>query len=241
MKSSNKSEIEETKRMEVNDKMWKHEAINIRAVLDNLDKELEELGIEAESFREIALTLDSNGQAAVNLLCCNIEQIVIKWSKYTVSYNEAVEKDITTLEKVKEELEEKITKAEKNNEELSGYCKRIEEDNERLRKELEAKDYNKDKIINEAARLMSLIDGRINLIANSKAVFERQKKLKLSGEESPRFKRDIDTDTLVNMYVASGYKLTHDILQYYKERGIKITYDGLRKRLINAKVWKQGQ
>lgn len=118
-------------------------------------------------------------------------------------------------------------------------------ENSRLKekvKELESNVEDEEKaLIKRAAELMDLIDGRINLIANSKAVFERQKKLKLSGEESPRFKRDIDTDTLVNMYVASGYKLTHDILQYYKERGIKITYDGLRKRLINAKVWKQGQ
>lgn len=219
--------------MEVSDKMWKHEAINIRAVLDNLDEELKYLEIEDIRFREIAKGLEKEGHIAIDILCSRIEQFIDRWNKYTASYNEAVEKDIT-------ELEDRLEKAEKRNNNLNGYCRRLEKENEILREELKTRDTN-EVIIKRAAELMDLIDGRANMLASSKAIFERQKNLKPKGEESPRFNSDIDTDTLVDMYKASGYTLTKEILQYYKQRNIKVTYGGLRFRLINAKVWKQGQ
>lgn len=112
-------------------------------------------------------------------------------------------------------------------------------ENSRLKekvKELESNVEDEEKaLIKRAAELMDLIDNKANVLASSKAIFERQKKLKPTGEETPRFNRGVDTDTLVRMYIESGYTLTKEILQYYEERGIKVTYAGLRERLITAR------
>ena len=114
---------------------------------------------------------------------------------------------------------------------------KYKEENEMLREALN----NQMAVVDRAASLMDLIESRINVVANSVAITKRMKDHRLSGEESPRYLHSIDTDELVELYKAAGFKLTDDILTHFQKACPGVSYVTLRDRLVKAGVWKGRQ
>lgn len=114
---------------------------------------------------------------------------------------------------------------------------KYKEENEMLREALN----NQMEVVDRAANLMDLIESRINVVANSVAITKRMKDHRLSGEESPRYLHNIDTDELVEMYKAAGFKLTDDIMTHFRKNNPKLNYMTLRDRLVKAGVWRGRQ
>lgn len=135
------------------------------------------------------------------------------------------------------DLEMKASDLQKELELYQVLSNKYKEENEMLREALN----NQMAVVDRAASLMDLIESRINVVANSVAITKRMKDHRLSGEESPRYLHNIDTDELVEMYKAAGFKLTDDILTHFRKNNPKLNYMTLRDRLVKAGVWRGRQ
>ena len=84
-------------------------------------------------------------------------------------------------------------------------------------------------------RVLSLVESNVKAV--STAVYMKSEANKNTGNKSSRFISEIDTYKLIKDYTDNGYSITKEMLVWYKDR-YNITYNGLRNRLINAKVWR---
>lgn len=135
------------------------------------------------------------------------------------------------------ELENKASDLQKEIEIYQALSNKYKEENELLKKALN----NQMAVVDRAANLMDLIESRINVVANSVAITKRMKDHRLSGEESPRYLHSIDTDELVELYKAAGFKLTDDVMTHFQKVCPGVSYVTLRDRLVKAGVWRGRQ
>ena len=91
--------------------------------------------------------------------------------------------------------------------------------------------------------LIELVKRNVNHIAYGEYLKsdKHREKLKKTGKESLRFNHLVDNEELVELYKKHGYKLDKEILQHFKAKGANMTYNGLRKRLIDIGIWKGKQ
>lgn len=62
------------------------------------------------------------------------------------------------------------------------------------------------------------------------------KNMKQKGPGNPRYKTDVKTGEVEIDYILSGFQITTAMIKKYK-----MSYQGLRLRLIKAGVWKENQ
>ena len=156
-----------------------------------------------------------------------------------------------------EELKSKIELIGKYKEalrETKVRCEQAENDRELLKREnnslknmlseiengtaREIKTANEEYINNELKVMRELIDlVRNNVEALSTSEFMRSDVNKQVGEKSPLYKKDINTDELIEMYIKSGYKLTDEVVNYFNSKAT-ISYNGLMERLKKQGVWR---
>ena len=154
------------------------------------------------------------------------ESFIAVYDQYVDKYNSEVK-----------DLEMNASDLQKEIELYQILSNKYKEENEMLREALN----NQMAVVDRAASLMDLIESRINVVANSVAITKRMKDHRLSGEESPRYLHSIDTDELVELYKAAGFKLTDDILTHFQKACPGVSYVTLRDRLVKAGVWKGRQ
>lgn len=153
--------------------------------------------------------------------------------KFIAVYDQYIDKRNSEVK----DLEMKASDLQKEIELYQVLSDKYKEENEMLREALN----NQMAVVDRAANLMDLIESRINVVANSVAITKRMKDHRLSGEESPRYLHNIDTDELVELYKAAGFKLTDDILTHFRKNNPKLNYMTLRDRLVKAGVWRGRQ
>ncbi len=78
-------------------------------------------------------------------------------------------------------------------------------------------------------RIFGLIESRVNSIA----VSERAKRNDFKGV---KYREDVFTTSLINDYMSNGFKITKEMCEKYK-----MTYQGIRDRLIKSQVYKARQ
>ena len=206
------------------------ECIEASALFKMFGREVDRLGGIVEDARSHTLGMTYDDAAVLNTVCNHVDSFRHTFLEMHDRYN--VERDSEL-----EELREKVADLQYNLELYKSFTKAYTDENKRLKERLA----NQMEVVDRAASLMDLIESRINVVANSVAITKRMKDHRLSGEESPRYLHNIDTDELVALYKAAGFKLTDDVLTHFQKACPGVSYVTLRDRLVKAGVWRGRQ
>lgn len=143
-----------------------------------------------------------------------------------------MQNQIAQLESLKAQLESMRTL----NISLNASLKSKDTEIERLRKQVADLTLSHQSLLNtvnefliNSARIFDLIEKRVNAIA----VSERAKRNDFKGV---KYREDVFTTSLINDYTSNGFKITKSMCEKYK-----MTYQGIRDRLIKSQVYKQRQ
>lgn len=197
-----------------------HDKVQYNSILSNLRRELDRLSDKAESIKmDYALLYEANptsrisGYAAIIAeLLYEIEHFSSYWINYCKTFEEAYEKDLD------------IIQAEVD------YNKRLLD---KMRGLVDSVNNMQQALINQDAAMSKIL----NTVDENSASIVYNRATKVKGINNPNTKRGIRTEELIQDYIAAGLVLTDKIVAKYNSI-TPVTYHGLRKRLVDAGVWK---
>ena len=226
--------------------------------LDNVTGNVEQLG---EAYNNLHNELTAAGlldtdAAQVCLYATldymlGIKDVVDDWNRYVNAYKEVVIKQRKEDDDIAKQVEywrgraeqaerqvlvanESVNQAVKTAGKVCEEAGQIVNDSKQI-----INDTVNSGLLSRANSLMDVFERRVEVLANTDN-FVRHCKAPKSGETAPKFIQEISTEELVDLYEKNGYKLTDDIVQHFNKVA-RISWHGLRERLIQAGVWKGRQ
>lgn len=218
-----------------------HDKVNYNTILANLSREINKLNIETEAlggtYAKLFDTKDSidklrGYEIVITDLISSYNDFSSYWVKYCNMFNEANESEdkmltairiqhnnmVDTYNSLAAKMIEIIEHLNNNSNNMNIIAEAIDKLDDSV---IELKDSNKD--------MLNTLDE-----ASSSIVYNRATKVK--GEHNPNTKRSINTNDLIHDYIAAGCVLSNEVVAKYNAIE-RVTYHGLRKRLVDAGVW----
>lgn len=206
------------------------ESVEINALFTMYTREVSNIQKSVDEARVAQNNMSPDNAAIVNIVCNQVESFISVFEDLNSKY--IAERDYE-IERLRDQIKTQCAEIEK----YRAFTKAYSEENEELKMAWR----DQSMLIARAAGLLDFIESRVEVIANSKAITKRMKDHRLSGADSPRYNHDIDNETLIKMYVESGYKLNSEIVNHFKKSSRGVSYVTLRDRLVKAGVWKGRQ
>ena len=200
---------------------WRADTININKVLEHLDQHLEglfdlcqRLNIEIKDSQDI-----DKIKTASQLISCEVEEFIRSWSRYSSTYKEAVERDLTSMEeKVNQQSQElAITKCRLND--ALGEI-------ERLNKLISM--HPSDEVINRCLELLEQVETNVNVLSLQRKL---KQKIDRHGDKAPAWK-PVASEDLADAYKQAGNKITKQMQERFG-----LTQPAIRARLIELGVY----